>query len=111
VLALGVWLNHRIQQGADNAGTDVVLVAPEIPGWRRAGEWQDARRPYFIGATSDVAHWYEDGPARVGAYLAHYANQTQGHEIVYALNRPEGRAATVVARKPVRIAGASGSTL
>jgi EpsI family protein len=107
-LALGVFLNYRIDGGSPVS--DVVLAAPGIPGWSGKADWLDARRPEFVGATAEFARWYEDGTARVGAYVAHYARQEQGHEVVFSQHRPQGQGA-VVSRQRITLQVTAGSPL
>lgn len=107
-LVIGVFLNYRIEYGSP--ASNVVLAAPEIPGWNIGAEWADARRPEFIGATSQFARWYEHGTERVGAYIAHYATQTQGREIVFSQHRPQGQGA-VEGRRRIAIQPSSGNSL
>lgn len=111
LLALGISLNHRIAQGDHAVPGTVVLVAPEIPGWQRVDEWEDASRPQYVGATAQTASWYADGAARVGAYVAHYATQREGHETLFYENRPEGHSAAVVARRGTALTRNSGVTI
>ena len=68
------------------------------------------RRPQYVGATAQLAEWYVDGPATVGAYVAHYANQQQEREVVFANNRPEGGSGVVVARRSIDVPVTSGAT-
>jgi EpsI family protein len=107
-LAFGVVLNYRIADGGQVS--NVVLAAPEIQGWSATADWADARRPEFVGATAQLASWYEDGTERVGAYIAHYTRQAQGREIVFSQHRPQGQGA-VVGRQRITIQAASGSQL
>ena len=99
VLAVGIWLNHLVDQGDDASPDTVALAAPEILGWQRVADWQDARRPQYLGATAQAASWYADGLVNVGAYLAHYGTQRPEHEVVFRHNRPQGESGTVVARR------------
>lgn len=110
-LALGIWLNHRIDQRDEAWHGTVALPMPEIDGWSRIAEWRDVRRPYFVGATAEAASWYTDGAVRIGAYVAHYAAQQQGREIVFAHNRAEGRSGDIVERRAIDVAVRSGAEL
>ena len=110
LLALGIWLNHRIDRDDEPVLGTVALVAPEIPGWQRSEDWQDVRLPRYVGATAQTAGWYTDGAARVGAYVAHYPAQRQEQEAVFYENRPEGQSAVIARRKRV-LTTASGATL
>jgi hypothetical protein len=97
LLALGIALNYRIGLGDDAVPGTAALVLPEVPGWQRVEDWQDARRPQYVGATVETASWYADGGNLVGAYLAHYPAQRPEHEAVFHENRPEGQSGVVVA--------------
>ncbi len=108
LLALGIWLNHRVAQGDAAAEGTVFATAAEIPGWQRVDDWQDARRPQYVGASAQWASWYADGAVRVGAYLAHYAAQRPEHEVVFLANRPQGQAGAVVMQQSVKVATGSG---
>jgi len=108
-LALGIWLNYRIGAPAASV-TGVDLIAPQIPGWSQSVELENARRPEFLGATAQFSRWYEDGAERVGAYVAHYARQGQGSEVVFSHHRPQGKG-TVVSRRSITVPAASGAAL
>jgi len=112
LLALGIALNHRIDPGSDaTRSVAVAFAAPEVPGWQRVEPWDDARLPQYAGTAAQAASWYADGAARVGAYVAEYAVQRDHQEVVFVGNRPEGEFGTVVARRDVELAAASGVTL
>jgi len=111
LLALGIWLNHRVSIGGDVPPGAVALVSPEIPGWQRVEPWEDSRAPQYAGAKAHVASWYADGAARVGAYVAQYPTQRQKEEVVFVGNRPEGQSAGVVGRRKMELTAASGITL
>jgi hypothetical protein len=61
-------------------------------------EWNDERRPSFVGAGAEAAGWYVQSTARVGVYVAHYPVQRQQHEVVFYGNRPEGATGKVSLR-------------
>jgi EpsI family protein len=84
---------------------------PEIAGWVREAEWHDGVLPVVVGATVQDATWYADGTARIGAFVAAFANQGQGSEVVSLSNRPAGAAAVAVNRQMMGIFAASGATL
>lgn len=110
VLALGIWLNHRVAPGEDAAVRTVLVAAAEIPGWQRS-EWRDARRPLYPGASTQSAGWYSDGGVQVGAYVAHYGTQRPEHEVVFLANRPQGEYAAVEASRSLALATDSGVSL
>jgi len=108
VLALGISVIHRVDQGDAVSPGTVVLMAPEIPGWQRVDDWQDARRPEYLGATAQSAGWYADGAVQVGAYVAHYGTQRPEHEVVFLANRPQGESGVVVTRRRMPLTTDSG---
>jgi EpsI family protein len=99
VLAVGIWLSHLVDQGDVASSGTVFLAAPEVLGWQRVDDWQDARRPQYLGATAQAASWYADGAVNVGAYVAHYGTQRPKHEVVFQHNRPQGESLVVVTRR------------
>jgi EpsI family protein len=111
VLALGVLLNYWIAQESGALGSELTLAGPGVPGWKRVGDWPDAQRPVFVGASTQVAAWYADGEASVGAYVAHYAAQQQGREVVFSQNHPEGQVGAVMARQPITVKAASAAEI
>jgi len=112
MLGLGIWLNYRIgDDGVVRPPRTVTFDGPQIAEWDRTAVWQDARRPVFIGPTSESAAWYVNGDARIGTYLAHYTTQEQGSEVVFAHNLPAGRTGFVSSRRGVTATAASGDTL
>jgi len=104
VFAVAIWLSPR---DVEPSGT-VAFEAPEIAGWNRTTTWQDIRSPFFEGSSGQVASWYANGAVQVGAYVATYATQDEGHEIRSSVNRPTGRSGVVTARQSVAVATASG---
>jgi EpsI family protein len=112
VVAVAIALIYRIDAfDLDEPPAARVLSAPEIAGWGRDGEWRDARLPVFVGASAEVAAWYVNGTARVGAYIADYRYQRQGHEVVVPRNRPAGQSAVVLTRRPAAATTASGAMM
>lgn len=109
LLGLGIWTNLYVDQGVSAPASASSVSAPDVLGWQRVGEWQDARRPLYMGATAQMASWYENGGARVGAYVAHYPAQRQEEEVVYYQNRPEGQRGAVVARRLLTLTVDSGA--
>jgi exosortase len=110
LLAAGIALNHRVA-GSTPAGGAVALTEPNVAGWTRVADWQDARTPAYVGQAAEVAGWYSDGVARVGAYMVDYPAQQQQHEVVFADNYPAGMSATVVARARVEVKSQTGRRL
>jgi EpsI family protein len=101
-LALAIWLNYRISED-EIAGPvhTLTIPAPAITDWNRSADWQDARRPVFIEPSGEFASWYAKGDVRIGAYVANYAAQGQGREVVFAHNLPAGRTGFVSSRHRV----------
>ena len=66
----------------------IPLTLPTTAGaWRVGGiEAGQEFRPLFSGHRGVAQEGYTDGRRTVGAYVAVYANQTQGHELVRAGN-------------------------
>jgi EpsI family protein len=105
VLAAGIWLNHgTIFRVEGEPSNHVVLRAPVIAGWSATVDWNDARVPIFVGANGQTGIWYEDGGARVGAYLATYANQASDNDVAANSNQPAGARAALVARRTATVA-------
>jgi EpsI family protein len=99
-VAVGIWLNYRISDdGAVPPLQTVTFTPPQLSEWNRTAAWQDARRPIFVGPTSETASWYVSGDVRIGVYVAHYPIQRQGSEVVFAHNLPEGRTGFVSSRR------------
>src|SRR5690606_9255186 len=96
VLAVGIAVQYRVHAAPEQARVAGALTLPAIAGWERIAEWQDTRRPRFDGPSAEAAHWYTASSARVGAYIADYAVQTQGREVVSWGNRPEGQTGRIV---------------
>ena len=111
LLAVGISLNYRIEQGSDPLTGTAAVVPPGIPGWEQVEDWQDQRRPLYLGAAAQTGSWYAAGTARVGAYVAHYSIQQQDREAVSDQNRPEGQSGAVVARRSTALTAASGVTV
>ena len=111
LLAVGALLIHRVDQGGEPPAGSVALVPADIPGWQRVERWEDARLPQYVGAAAQTASWYADGAARVGAYVAHYPEQRQEHEVVFVGNLPAGLSGFVVARRSASLTAASGTTV
>jgi exosortase A len=99
-LASAAWLGHRVaaRPALDPPAQAAAFASPLPSGWRRGGDWNDTRRPVFAGAAAETAAWFERGDDVLGVYVAHYAAQSQGREIVYYANRPQGAHAQVLAR-------------
>lgn len=95
LLAIGIWANHRIG-GSDPGLRPAVSASATVPGWVKGDVWQGPTRPLFLGVSSQDAAWYVQGASRVGVYIADYALQGPGQEVVFSGNRPEGEAGTVV---------------
>lgn len=111
LLAFGILLVHRVDQGGEPPAGSVALAPADIPGWQRVERWEDARLPQYVGAAAQTASWYADGAARVGAYVAHYPEQRQEHEVVFLANRPAGLSGAIVARRSASLTAASGAAV
>jgi exosortase A len=111
VVASAVWLGHRVvtRPAFDTPAQAAGFAAPMPSGWQYDGDWNDARRPVFAGAVAETAAWYERGSDVLGVYVAHYAVQSQGREIVYYANRPQGAHAQVLARTLRSVTTADGA--
>lgn len=60
------------------------------PPWTPAAADEIAWRPHFPGADRELMRAYTDGERRVVLYLAYYARQRQGAEVVSGINRFAG---------------------
>jgi len=111
VLVVAIALNIRVVVGrtSEVPTQSETLAAAEVAGWQRSGEWVDGRVPYFVGAPAYASAWYSDGSAEVGVYAAHFASQSQGHEVVHTHMRLEGQNAIVVASRGVATPVESGA--
>lgn len=82
------------RQGAD--GTDIRLAAPAVPSpWRPTVDPNEDWRPQFVGADAELRRVYvaEDG-RRVVLFVAFYARQREGAELVNWANTIPGEAWT-----------------
>jgi len=95
VLAAGTWGSFQVVASTEPLPAATMVELPDVAGWDRTAVWQDMRRPRFFGASAEAADWYVDAANRVGVYLAYYATQRQGAEVVFSQNRPAGESAVV----------------
>lgn len=110
LLAVAAWLSFQAAARPDVAPGSVTQPLPASLGdWKIDGEWPDITRPHFV-------NWSREGQARyvldnmnVGVYLAHYAVQRQGQEVVYYANSPSGERGRVIGRSDAVVALAHGS--
>jgi len=98
VLASGLWLGQRIQPASNRPALSATVELPDVEGWQRAESWADPRLPRFAGPAGEAAAWYRSDRGTVGAYVAQYPFQTQGRELIFYANRPQGNAAQIVRR-------------
>jgi EpsI family protein len=112
VMVLAAAFLYRIDRVGETSTAARVSAAPvrEVAGWAQAGEWDDARRPFFPGADSETASWYAGGTHMVGVYVAWFPRQRQGYEVVSVDHRPGGSGA-VVARRPSSIVNDAGDSM
>lgn len=104
VLVAGIWLNHQaIFLAEGEPPNSVVLRTPTVNGWDAVADWSDARVPVFVGAVGQNSTWYEDGAARVGVYLATFANQVEDNDVAAVANQPAGTRGMVIARQTVTV--------
>jgi EpsI family protein len=101
VLGAGIWISHGLE--TPSFSRLATLDLPVVARWRELGEWDDARRPVYIGAAAEGSGRYGRDGFEVAVYLAHYAAQAQGHEVVYYANRPQGEAAAIVSQTTVGV--------
>ncbi len=66
---------------------------PPVEGWRPAGEWADATRPVYVGPSDVMAGRLQDGTGEAAVFIARYARQSQGRELIFYANRPLGASA------------------
>jgi EpsI family protein len=104
VLGAGIWISRALE-APPVIGGPATTVLPAIAGWQGLGEWSGARRPVFVGATTESSGQYLRDGLEVAVFLARYASQAQGQEVVYYANRPEGEGAEIVSRATVDVAG------
>lgn len=111
VLAVAIWSTLSMNSVDAELPQAVSFEKPEIAGWKREADWQDGLLPQVAGATVQDAAWYADGTARVGAFVAAFANQGQGAEVVSLSNRPAGLSAVPINRRMKAIPVASAATV
>ncbi len=104
VLGAGIWISRALEAPLV-VGRPATTGVPVVAGWRELGEWSDAHRPVFVGATTEISGRYVRDGLEVAAFIARYAAQGQGHEVVYYANRPEGEGAEIVSRAKVDVPG------
>jgi exosortase A len=90
-------------------GRAVALGPISVVGWSNLGAWEDSSTPEFVGAGDTVTGRYVDGEDRVSLYLAKYARQGHGSEVVSDVNLPQGRNGRVVFTQATRVRGESGA--
>jgi EpsI family protein len=113
VLALCINLSYRIAyDGArELPATPVRIAAPGVVGWDRGVDWLDGSFPDFPGASAIAGNWYQSGPAQIGAYVAHFEHQQQGHEVIFASSRPEGRSGIEISGGHAQVESLTGAVL
>lgn len=71
-----------------SAGTDIALTAPETVGaWRVQPESASTWQPAFPNADAEIRQTYGVDGREVDVYVAYYAHQRQGAEVVNYQNR------------------------
>jgi exosortase A len=90
VLAVGAWLSFRVAARPAAPAAEWKLVLPAVEGWRYEGEWDSIMWPRFVNADVEGGARYGRGTEHVSVYIAHYAVQGQGKEVVYYENFPAG---------------------
>jgi EpsI family protein len=104
VLGAAIWLSHGLTVPQLSARAEAVQL-PAVAGWRLLGGWSDAFRPAFLGASAEGSASYGRDGRQIDVYLAHFAAQSQGHEVVYFANRPEGEGGETLSKATVGVEG------
>jgi hypothetical protein len=89
------WGFGRYRLDPDNRHLATVLQIPKSRlGSIATGRFSPALQ--FVGATVESVVGFVNDGATIGAYIANYASQRQGHEVVFSQNRPGGEGVHVV---------------
>ncbi len=80
------WLESRAVEPVAGEATTVRLELPEAKGWRKRGESLTQWRPTYHGATLEIEQTYTKDNAVVSLYLAYYARQGEGAELINDAN-------------------------
>lgn len=109
VLLSGAVLAFAANRPAAPAGgvsVPPVAFPPVLDGWTYAGPWAGPDLPHYVGADRVGAATYRHDGDAVHVYIARYAAQRQGAELINYANSPAGPHATVLERHAVRAGGA-----
>lgn len=86
LLVVGVWPFLGSYAAAREAGRDhavIHLTAPRgVDGWHRMSERMTRWSPRYLGQDAQVQAAYAHAGQEVGLYLAYYARQRQGRELI-----------------------------
>jgi len=115
VIALAVWPSLDALRPLRGGGAPVAAIAAPSPNgaWTVEAEGLPLWRPAFSGATSEANRRYDAPDGSVQCYIAYYANQSQGRELLHQGNRlvdeddPRWR---IVREANRRVGGAAGFT-
>lgn len=102
VAMTGVWLQARVLATEESVPPTLTMPRPE--NWRQLGQWDDATSPVFHRADLEISQRFSLDSDRVAVYIAAYARQTPGREVVYFANRPEGNRARIRTARPFVLA-------
>ena len=80
------WLESRAMAPLSGGETSLRLELPEAKGWRKRGESLTQWRPTYHGASLELEQSYAKGNAVVSLYLAYYARQGEGAELINDAN-------------------------
>lgn len=85
MVTLVLWPLWALQ--IQNAKSDFApLNTPEVADWERGAPWLDNWQPRYVGATQELQAGYQQQEQAVGLYMAHYAQQQQGSELINVVN-------------------------
>jgi exosortase A len=87
LLSAGWLLAERAISGYSHP-TVAKLQPPQLTfGWAEARGASPRWNPHFSGASSELHHWYSRNGQVVGLFVALYAGQSQGAELISSQNR------------------------
>jgi exosortase A len=93
-LLVAVWpsLDALALSRVDDASVAAIHAPPATGAWVLTGDDPSLWSPAFAGATSEVNRLYVSPSGSVQCYIAYYANQTQGREMLHQGNDVLGKA-------------------
>lgn len=104
LLSAGAWLSFSAASRPVGSEVGSVALLPDsLGGWELYGEWDGTSRPRFVNSDRAGSGRFLRGDRRVNVYTATYSVQSQGREIVYYANLPEGEHGQVLGRSSAKV--------